>query len=147
VDNESSWPHGNRRNAELKPSSTSGRYNCPAMVLMAAAEALLIICIAGCTTGIQHPAYDDAAQGVVRPRGGHNDPALHNGGDNRSVFTSWSSDERIVRDFASEENGPGVVQRIPNTDGPGYSRVPSPDVYGEAEVLVRGPVLNAEVLP
>jgi len=48
--------------------------------------------------------------------------------------------------FAGEGNGPGIILRIPNADGPGYRRVPSPDVYGEAEVLIHGTVHAAEVI-
>ncbi|BAS14857.1 hypothetical protein AHiyo8_31600 [Arthrobacter sp. Hiyo8] len=93
-----------------------------------------------------HPAYDDALNGIARPQGGHSNPALHNGGRNDSVFTSWTTDESIARDVASEGNGPGVVLRIPDADGPGYVRVPSPDIYHESEVLIRGPVFGAEVI-
>lgn len=94
-----------------------------------------------------HPAYDDALEGTARPWGGHSDPARHNGGNNRSVFTSWTTDESIARDAASEGSGPGIVLRIPNADGPGFVRVPSPDVYGESEVLIQGAVQGAEILP
>lgn len=93
-----------------------------------------------------HPAYDDALRGTARPWGGHSDPALHNGGQNRSEFTSWTTDEAIAREVASEGNGPGVVLRIANEDGPGYVRVPSPDVYGESEVLIQGTVSGADVV-
>ena len=94
-----------------------------------------------------HPGYEDAGNGIARPWGGHADPALHNGGNTQSVFTSWTTDKSIAREVASEGNGPGIVLRIPNADGPGYTRVASPDVYDEAEVLIRGIVNDAEVLP
>jgi len=94
-----------------------------------------------------HPALEDAMNGIARPRGGHADPALHNGGNTVSEFTSWTTDESIARGIAAEANGPGTVLRIPNADGPGYVRVPSPDIYGESEVLIRGPVTGARVLP
>lgn len=94
-----------------------------------------------------HPALGDAANGIARPRGGHSNPELHNGGNTMSEFTSWTTEESIARDIAAEANGPGTVLRIPNADGPGYVRVPSPDVYGESEVLIRGPVTGAGVLP
>lgn len=88
-------------------------------------------------------AYDDAAQRTVRPLGGHSDPALHNRGNNQSEFTSWTTDESIARDAVDEANGPGIVLRIPNADGPEHERVPSPDIYGESGVLIRGPVFGA----
>ena len=94
-----------------------------------------------------HPAYHDATSGVAQPWGGHVDPALHNGGNTRSEFTSWTTDESIAREVAAEGNGPGVVLRIPNADGINYSRVASPDIYGESEVLIHGTVRGAEILP
>ncbi|MER5391880.1 putative T7SS-secreted protein [Saccharopolyspora sp. NPDC002686] len=93
-----------------------------------------------------HPGYDDALNGRAVPWGGHADPNLHNGGDTRSEFTSWTTDlDGVARDAADDGNGPGVVLRIPNADAPGYTRVESQDIYGESEVLVRGPVSGAEV--
>lgn len=68
---------------------------------------------------------------------------LHNGGNNRSEFPSWTTDESIAREVTSEGNGPGIVLRIPNADGPGHVRVPSPDIHGESEVLIRGPRIRS----
>ncbi|MGW0177289.1 RHS repeat-associated core domain-containing protein [Rhodococcus sp. NPDC003322] len=92
-----------------------------------------------------HPAHADALDGVAVPWGGHHDPHLHNQGDNNSIFTSWTVDESIAQDFARSGNGPGVVLQMPNVDGPTYTRVPSPDAFGEFEVLIAGPVRNAEI--
>ncbi|MFF7646607.1 putative T7SS-secreted protein [Streptomyces canus] len=91
--------------------------------------------------------YQDARRGVAEPLGGHSDPQLHAGGRTDSEFTSWTT---YYEDMALEEsyrgNGPGVVLRIPNADGVGYSRVPGVSFpYDEGEVLIRGPVRGAEV--
>lgn len=91
-----------------------------------------------------HPGYEDAANGTARPRGGHSDPARHNGGNTQSVYTSWSTNlDEVALDAASEGNGPGIVLRIPNQDTLGYMRVDSPDIYGESEVLIEGVVTGA----
>jgi hypothetical protein len=93
--------------------------------------------------------HENALQGRAEPLGGHDDPQLHVGGDGNtnSEFTSWTTD---YEDMALEEsyrgNGPGVVLRIPNADGPGYSRVPGISYpYDEGEVTIRGPVHGAEI--
>jgi hypothetical protein len=92
-----------------------------------------------------HPGTANALEGRADPWGGHSDPALHNGGVNQSEFTSWTRDPGIAFDCATECNGPGVVLRIPDADGPGFTRVPSRDIYGESEVLIRRPVAGADV--
>lgn len=89
-----------------------------------------------------HENFDLAQRGIAEPLGGHSSPAVHNGGDTRSVFTSWSTDPRVALGAALPS---GVVLRIPNADGPGYRRVVSPDDFDEAEVLVEGTVCGAEV--
>jgi hypothetical protein len=99
----------------------------------------------GVTPG--HPAYPDALVGDVVPWGGHSDPLRHNLGDNQSVFTSWTTDRDVAVQFATQ-NGrypDGVVLRVPDADGAGYTRVQSPDLYDENEVLIQGIVHGAEV--
>jgi hypothetical protein len=94
-----------------------------------------------------HPGYNDALSGKAKPRGGSASVADHNGGiDTDSPYTSWTTDYEGVAVPESEEgNGPGAVLRIPNADGNGYKRVPSPDVYDESEVLIEGVVGDADV--
>ncbi|MFJ9612479.1 putative T7SS-secreted protein [Streptomyces noursei] len=93
--------------------------------------------------------YNNALEGKAIPHGGHEDVHLHVGGDEgtRSVFTSWSTDlEDVARESSQYGNGPGVVLRIPNGDGPGYFRVPGVQYpYEEFEVTIRGPVHGAEI--
>jgi len=94
-----------------------------------------------------HPGYSDALEGRAIPWGGHSDPALHNDGNTRSEFTSWTTDRSVAVDFATNGGSDpnGVVLRIPNADGPGLIRVPSPNSYHESEVLIQGPVSGADV--
>jgi len=93
--------------------------------------------------GEGHPGFDDALRGVARPRGGFSSALLHNLGDTRSPFTSWTTDADVARRFAGER---GLLLRIPNGPGGGYRMVPSPDLFGESEILIEGTVRGAEVL-
>jgi hypothetical protein len=94
----------------------------------------------------EHPGYADGLGGTARPRGGHSDPARHNGGDTESIFTSWTDNyQDVAHPISQEGNGPGIVLRVPNADGAGYRRVQSPDIYGEDETLIQGDVTGAEV--
>jgi len=88
----------------------------------------------------QHPQFQNAIQGRAMPWGGHADAALHNAGNNRSIFTSWSTDYRTSVDFALQDGPGGVVlrQTVPRS-----SLIRSPDVFGEFEVLRTGPIQGA----
>jgi RHS repeat-associated protein len=96
-----------------------------------------------------YEAYDNALGGRAIPRGGHDDVQVHVGSDEgtNSVFTSWTTHyDDVAYDASTYGNGPGVVLRIPNADGPGYHRVPGVQYpYDEGEVTIRGPVSNAEI--
>jgi RHS repeat-associated protein len=91
-----------------------------------------------------HPGLDEARRGIATPRGGHNDPDLHAGGNTRSNFTSWTTDFDTALDISREGFDPGVVLRVPRSavasqivDGVNYP-------YEEAEVTLRGQVTGAE---
>jgi RHS repeat-associated protein len=88
-----------------------------------------------------HPGYSDALQGVARPRGGPASALEHNMGDTRSEFTSWTTNLEVANGFA----GNAVVLRVPATSVQSQV-VRSADNFGEAEVLLRGPVRGAEVM-
>jgi hypothetical protein len=89
-----------------------------------------------------HPGYPNALNGIARPRGGPADGVMHNAGDTRSPFTSWTTNTVTATMFA----GPvGAILRINHAPGNGYSQVLSADVHLEAEVLVQGIVTGAEV--
>ncbi|GAB4584366.1 putative T7SS-secreted protein [Nocardia sp. IFM 10818] len=98
--------------------------------------------------------YQNALEGVAEPNGLYSDtpnfdPQAHVGTNETqdSMFTSWTTDYEDVALPASQEgNGPGVVLRIPNSEGPGYSRVPGISYpYTESEVTIAGTVRGAEV--
>ncbi|MFN4001059.1 RHS repeat-associated core domain-containing protein [Microcella sp.] len=91
-----------------------------------------------------HAGYDDAVHGVARPRGGHADPALHNGGDTNSQFTSWTTSRSIAEEIANEGNGPGVLLELDPVAIDPRRLLASPDIYDEAEVLIRGLVDGAK---
>jgi len=92
------------------------------------------------TTG--HEGYELATRGIAIPRGGHDDPDLHNGGDTESIYTSWTSREHVAERFAVQR-GSGVVldQWFPRS----RLRRSLHDVHDEGEVLVIGPVMGAGV--
>ena len=87
-----------------------------------------------------HPQFQNAINGKASPWGGHADAALHNAGNNQSVFTSWSTDYKTAVDFALQEGPGGVVlkQTVPRS-----SLITSPDVFSEFEVLRMGPIEGA----
>ncbi len=93
--------------------------------------------------------YQDALEGRAVPHGGHSDVQRHVGGDEGtwSTFTSWTTDlDDVAREASTYGNGPGVVLRIPNADGPGYSRVPGVSYpYEEFEVTLEGIIEGAEI--
>jgi hypothetical protein len=87
-----------------------------------------------------HPAFDDALEGNVTPRGGDATPLEHNLGNTASPYTSWTTDPAL----AGERAGSGGVV-LQNTFLPSQL-VTSPDLFGESEVLVVGPVKGATVI-
>ena len=89
-----------------------------------------------------HGGFDDAVDGIAKPRGGHDSPELHNDGDTESIFTSWSPDVSVADHFATRFGKPGVKLKA---DIPKSQLVESPDAHEEAEVLVTGVVVGAEV--
>ena len=89
--------------------------------------------------GRGHPGYEDAIRGIVKPWGGHDDPVLHNTGNTQSNLTSWTTDRSVAVAFAEEG---GVVLQLTVDRS---KLVPSPDLFGEKEVQIRGPVYNAKV--
>lgn len=66
-----------------------------------------------------------------------------------SPFTSWTRNPAIAADHAAKNGAGGVVMRVPE-GAPGrgtrWSWEWSPDVWGEAEVLMRGIRKGVEVL-
>lgn len=99
--------------------------------------------------------YFEAMQGIAIPNGfrqvdlwgPHSDMELHAGGDNYSIWTSWSSSKSVARDFATGNafyiNGiNGII--LSKTFRVGHA-VPNPFSLGEAEWLVPGVTYGAKV--
>lgn len=95
------------------------------------------------------PPYDDAVQGLVKPRGGNATPAQHNAGNTNSNFTSWIFDKDVATDFALRPNGSGVVLETsvskssivasPSTKSVSLIQKPG-TVVNEREALLRGDI-------
>ncbi|MBI4597338.1 MAG: VCBS repeat-containing protein [Candidatus Omnitrophica bacterium] len=86
-----------------------------------------------------HPGFRNAQRGIVLPRGGPMDAIAHNEGYTNSPFTSWSANRNVAESFAGK-GGVVLEKQVP------WNRtVWSPDAYNENEVLIQGPVLNADV--
>ena len=67
------------------------------------------------------------------------DAIEHNKGYTNSPFTSWTTDRGVAESFAGK-GGVVLEKQVP------WNRtVWSPDYYNEDEVLIQGPVLNADV--
>ena len=95
-----------------------------------------------------------ARQGIVIPgdRDGTITAEEHNLGAQydlaQSPYTSWT-ERRSVAETHSAQHAGGVVLRLPATPakGEGWSWENSPDHYDEAEMLLKGVRIGAEVLP
>jgi RHS repeat-associated protein len=99
------------------------------------------------------PAFDDALQGNVKPRGGNATPAEHNVGNTKSNYTSWTTDVEVAKNYSLRPDGGGVVLQ---TNVPVSSTVPSPSlksvnlkqspgvVVNEREVLLKGPIKGCQ---
>ena len=89
-----------------------------------------------------HPSFQEAEQGIAKPRGGHDDPITHNLGNTQSIFTSWTREKEIAERRAKKE---GIIleKDFPTDEN---SLETTPDIYCEEEVLVRGIVTNAKVI-
>jgi YD repeat-containing protein len=93
---------------------------------------------------VGHPDYQNALLGMAIPRGGNATPEDHAGGNNNSIYTSWTM-FRVVADYHANKRGPGgvVLSKVflPGQYIPNFTFFP-----GEGEYLVPGPVSGAAVL-
>ncbi|MFJ9554351.1 polymorphic toxin-type HINT domain-containing protein [Nocardiopsis sp. NPDC101807] len=71
-------------------------------------------------TGDMNPAFEDATNGVVNPRGGSATPESHHNSKTNSEYTSWTTSPRVALTAATKDGGAGVVVR---------SRIPSGRVH------------------
>ena len=99
-----------------------------------------------------HPLLEEAKRGSVAPGNihGKTTPDEHNLGEGlkESPFTSWTHNYEVALFHARRRGRGGVVLRV--TTGAPKPTDPwrwewSPDVHGEAEVLLRGPRSGATV--
>ena len=91
-----------------------------------------------------HPDLPNAKIGIANPIGGHSDPELHNFGDNKSVFTSWTTNIWLANSFACRNGNGGVVlTKIFHRS----KLTPSPDNFQQGEWLIAGIVTGAVPLP
>lgn len=103
----------------------------------------MIRCYRGVAEG--HTYYQDALQGIARPRGGPATPAQHNQGFTESEYTSWTTSYEIALRKALEGDfaGRGVVLQ---KDFDVAEIIQSPDAYAELEVFICGLVTDALVI-
>jgi RHS repeat-associated protein len=94
-----------------------------------------------------HPGYKNAQQGIAKPRGGHSDPQDHSIiGDTNSVFTSWTSNIAVAREFANRFSSRGIIlEKNFDLSKTRYFRSDMNDgVLQESEYLIRGSVFDAK---
>jgi RHS repeat-associated protein len=98
----------------------------------------------------QHPSIAAARKGIAIPWAdanpnsrSHNSPALHNGGNTNSIFTSWTYSRYEASDKANEFGPGGVILKKKFNMS---QLVPSIDGFKEGEWLVPGIVEGATVL-
>ncbi|TDC74172.1 RHS repeat-associated core domain-containing protein [Actinomadura sp. 7K507] len=97
----------------------------------------------------EHAKYDDATQGIARPRGGTATPEEHNMANTESPWTSWTTKRWVAEKHATKgESGEGAVLEI-ELPIPGHKlydqALMGTDFWGESEVLVDGVIENAFV--
>ncbi|WP_223609549.1 hypothetical protein [Chryseobacterium sp. OSA05B] len=102
----------------------------------------------------QQIMYNEALFGIAIPNGlrvgnmAHWNMDDHAMGDNYSVWTSWTTDSRTARDFATNYGtAPGVI--MSKRFKVGVNAIPNISATGkqmqEAEWLIFGPVIRANV--
>lgn len=94
-------------------------------------------------TGELNPAFNDAVDGIARPRGGNSTPEMHQLGRTNSDYTSWTTSEAAAHRAATMKGGNGVVLKStipagrfhvhPNDEPWGES-----SLRGEFEVIIQG---------
>ncbi|MFJ8870126.1 RHS repeat-associated core domain-containing protein [Streptomyces sp. NPDC102473] len=94
-------------------------------------------------TGGPNPAFDDAVEGIARPRGGDSTPEMHHLGMTDSDYTSWTTSPAAAIRAATRGGGSGVVIRATIPSGRSHVHVNDQpwvedDLRGEAEVMIHG---------
>ncbi|WP_234542265.1 RHS repeat-associated core domain-containing protein [Streptomyces shenzhenensis] len=98
------------------------------------------------------PAYDDAVQGVAKPRGGNASMEAHHDGNTDSIYTSWTTSKQTALSYArgaaeGRRDLPGVILQVKLPLGqPVYPSIMfSTDLWESNENLVEGLVRGAKV--
>ncbi|WP_055493841.1 RHS repeat-associated core domain-containing protein [Streptomyces sp. TP-A0356] len=101
---------------------------------------------------IASPAYDDAAQGIAKPRGGSASMEQHHDGNTNSPYTSWSTSKQTALSYArgaaeGRSDLPGVILQVKLPLGqPVYPAIMfSTELWESNESLVEGLVQGAKV--
>ncbi|WP_308190031.1 polymorphic toxin-type HINT domain-containing protein [Streptomyces sp. MBT42] len=99
-------------------------------------------------TGELNPAFDDAVEGIARPRGGDSTPELHQQGHTDSDYTSWTTSEAAAIRAATMRGGNGVVLRGTIPTGrfhvhPNDESWGMPHLRTEFEVIIQGEMRGA----
>lgn len=94
-------------------------------------------------TGGPNPAFDDAVEGIARPRGGDSTPEMHHLGMTDSDYTSWTTNPAAAIRAATRGGGSGIVMRGTIPGGRTHVHVNDQswvedDLRGEAEVIIQG---------
>ena len=92
-----------------------------------------------------HPQIEKAKLGIVEPWGGHDNPLKHNMGDNRSVYTSWTSNIFVALQFAKGKNKKQIGVILAKTFDKKVV-IPSPDKFQQGEFLIKGNVYGCLVV-
>jgi hypothetical protein len=95
-----------------------------------------------------HPGYKNALLGIAEPRWGVATPEQHVLGDTQSMFTSWTLDVNVAKNFATFDEdifaptaGVYLAKTFSNSD----LVVPAKGFASESERLVYGPITGATV--
>ncbi|BAP32525.1 cell well associated RhsD protein [Chryseobacterium sp. StRB126] len=109
----------------------------------------------GVSSAAKGTMYFEAIQGIAIPNGfrqvattwgPHRDMEAHAGGDNYSIWTSWSSSKEVARNFATGVAfGKAIPGIIMSKNFHLSEASPNPFTLGEAEWLVPGVTYGAKV--
>ncbi|PKW10641.1 RHS repeat-associated core domain-containing protein [Streptomyces sp. 1222.5] len=98
------------------------------------------------------PAYDDAVEGIARPRGGSASMETHHDGNTDSIYTSWTTSKQTALAYArgaaeGRSDLPGVILQVKLPLGqPVYPSIMfSTELWESNENLVEGLVNGARV--
>ncbi|MFJ8062948.1 DUF6531 domain-containing protein [Streptomyces sp. NPDC096142] len=98
------------------------------------------------------PAYDDAVQGIAKPRGGSAGMEAHHDGNTDSIYTSWTTSKQTALSYArgaaeGRSDLPGVILQVKLPLGqPVYPSIMfSTELWESNENLVEGLVRGARI--